>query len=118
MLPVQRGNSAVNGEHGLPCLVVKLKPGWRALPEGGGCISARSRRLSLLEGLPQGVRIEAMIPALAKEATETLSRDERQLARYLHVVFPRAEDPAPFVDVIRRYPCVEEVSLPPHLELP
>jgi hypothetical protein len=118
MLPVMRGNSIVAGEHGRPYLVVKLKPGWRPLPEEGGCVSARGKRISLLEGLPQGVQIEAMIPALANAPVQTLTRDERQLARYLHVVFPRADELAAYSDVLRRSPCVEAVSLPPRVALP
>jgi hypothetical protein len=116
-LPILRDNPEA-GEHGLPYLVVKLKPGWRWSGTGGECESSRGRRLALLSTLPPGVSIEAAVPALARTPITTLSREEQRLARYLHVIFPPGLQPAAYADSLRRHPCIEEVTLSTPATLP
>ena len=59
--------------------------------------------------LPKGTIIVYKVPALAAADEPRLSQPEEELRRY------NSQD---FVDVVRRWPSVEEVSVGPDVSLP
>jgi hypothetical protein len=68
--------------------------------------------------LPRGSRVVAMVPELAEADPAKLSPDERNLARYVHVVLPSRRKPAAYLERVRAWPGVEEARLPPEVSLP
>ena len=57
-------------------------------------------------------------PHLADADPRALSVDERDLALYVHVLFPKGTDARKYVDVVSAWMCVEDVELPPEVSLP
>ncbi len=99
-------------------LVVKLKAGWSFNPARRLFISKDGRRLSPGRNLPKNSRIVHMTPGLARTPPEALSEDEQILARYLQVILPKGKRPSAHLAAIRKWECVEEVTLPPQISLP
>ena len=101
-----------------PHLVVKLKSGWSYDAKGRRFVEAGGASLKPSTLLADGARIVYMVPDLITRKQETLSDDERDLARYLHIFVPEGVDPRSYIDAIGRWECVEEVRLPPEISLP
>lgn len=101
-----------------PHLVVKLRPGWSYDSKHRLFVTTSGKSFSPRESLPRGTRISYMVPDLAKRALKSLSRDERNLARYLQIIMPKGMDPNDYLDSVGRWDCTEEVSLPPEISLP
>lgn len=118
MVPVMQPGSGATPKAVRPHLVVKLKPGWRYEQSKRRFASAHGEGLSVGPDLPRGTVIIHMVPELAQAAQTSLSEDEQDLARYLHVVFPKAIDAADYLGIVRDWPCVEEVRMPPEIGLP
>ena len=68
--------------------------------------------------LPKGTSIVSKVPALAAADEPRLSQPEEQLRRYMQVIPPQSVASQDFVDVVRRWPSVEEVSVGPDVSLP
>ena len=99
-------------------LVVKLKTGWRYDASARTFTRGRGAGVPIGAVLPRRSRIEYMIPHLAGAAPRALSVDERNLALYVHVHFPKGTDARKYVDVVGAWTCVEVVELPPEVSLP
>lgn len=112
----QEGGSSPKGIP--PHLVVKLKPGWRYDESVDVFISPKGRAKSPHADLPRGSRIVYMLPDLARADPVALSIDERQLARYLHVFFPKGTTVSDYLALASSWACVEDVELPPEISLP
>ncbi|HEY7423802.1 MAG TPA: hypothetical protein VH682_06105 [Gemmataceae bacterium] len=97
---------------------VRLKPGWRFDHRRRALVSETGRSLSLRGLLSPGARIIPMAPSLADANRESLSEDERLLARYLQVVLPSGADPTDLAADLRSLEGVELVSTPPRIGLP
>ena len=68
--------------------------------------------------LPKGTSIVYKVPALAAADYSRLSQAEKELRRYMQVILPQGVAPQDFVDVVRRWPSVEEASVGPDVSLP
>lgn len=101
-----------------PSLDVKLVAEWRYADKEKGFISFGGGSFSPGDDLPKGTDIRPMAPHLAKADRATLSADEANLARYVQIVFPKGTSVEPYLAVIRKWPCVEEVQRPPEVSLP
>lgn len=101
-----------------PHLVVLLKPGWVYHTRKKHFVGADKQTFAPGEDLPAGAKIVYMVPSLAKAKPESLSEDERNQARYLHIILPRGTDPEAYLSVVQGWICVEQVQLPPQISLP
>ena len=118
MLPVMDVDSGKAPKGIRPHLVVKVKPDWQYDDSRGTFVSSSGQAFSAMEKLPRGSTIVHVAPHLAKADPRSLSKDERNLARYVHVILPRKTTPSAYLEVVRSWPCVEEARLPPEISLP
>lgn len=108
-----------DGPKGLrPSLDVKLVAEWRYADKRKGFVSVGGASFSPAADLPKGTNIRPMVPHLAKADRATLSADEANLASYVQIVFPKGMSVEPYLAVIRKWPCVEQVQRPPEVSLP
>jgi hypothetical protein len=96
---------------------VKLKRQWRFEPERRLFESASGEKFAPA-GLPKHTRIVHKVPSLARRPSSKLSRQERELSRYVQVILPAGESPADYVNAVRRWPSVEEAHVAPVVSLP
>lgn len=101
-----------------PHLEVRLKPGWRFDRRRRALVSEEHQSVRLRGLLPSGTTITPMVSSLADADPESLSEDERLLARYLQVVLPSGTDPTDLVAALRDLDGLESVSIPPRIGLP
>lgn len=101
-----------------PSLDVKLAAAWRYVDASETFVSSGGEEFSPLAELPKGTRIRYMAPHLAKADRAALSADERNLAQYLQVVFPKGTSVESYLAIIEDWPCVERVDPPPEVSLP
>lgn len=101
-----------------PSLDVKLAATWRYAEAKGVFRSASGTEFAPSSDLPKGTRVLYMAPALAKADPATLTADERNLARYVQLVFPKGTNLEPYLRIVRKWPCVETVQRPPAVSLP
>jgi hypothetical protein len=99
-------------------LDVKMAPGWRYESTRRCFVAADGREFSPVADLPKSVRIVHMVPALAAADPQTLTEDERNLARYVQVVFATKASRKKYWARVEAWPCAEEVRLPPEVSLP
>lgn len=102
----------------LPSLVVRLGPEWRYVASRKCFLSTGDEEWRPVQELPAGTRIEPMAPHLAESDPGQLTEDEKDLARYVQVIFPAGTDPGDYVTSIRDWPCAEKVRPPPDISLP
>lgn len=99
-------------------LVIKLKPGWRYESAGRKFVCKTGRSLRPSADLPKGSRISYMIPSLQRVDPKKLSADERDLARYIHIILPKGTEPAKHLRPVREWDCVDEAYVQPEVSLP
>jgi hypothetical protein len=118
MMPVMAacGNNAPNSLR--PSLDVRLAAEWRYADEREIFVSSSGEEFSPAAALPKGTQIRYMVPHLAKADRAALTADERNLAQYLQVVFPKGTSVDPYLAIIGEWPCVERVEPPPEVSLP
>ena len=99
-----------------PHLVIRIKEGWRFDEEERLFVSAE-RRVEVQGDLPRGSRIEYRAPQLAEASRSSLRAEELDLLRYFTVMLPSGCRPSDYVELVKRWPCVEyaEVGPEPHL---
>ncbi len=102
----------------LPSLDVRLKEGWRYEPRRRAFVSASGERFAVPPHLPEKTRIVPKVPALAAAEADRLSADEKLLARYVHIIFPRGADATKYLQEVRKWGPVEEARQPPAIGLP
>ena len=118
MVPVM-GVSGNNAPKSLrPSLDVKLAPNWRYSDAREIFVSSTGDEFSPTTDLPKGTQVRYMVPHLAKADRATLSADEGNLAQYVQVVFPKGTVVDPYLAVIGKWPCVEQIQRPPEVSLP
>ncbi len=110
------GNSAPKSLR--PSLDVKLAAIWRYSDAREIFVSSTGDEFSPATDLPKGTQIRYMVPHLAKADRATLSADEGNLAQYVQIVFPKATVVDPYLAVIGKWPCVEQIQRPPEVSLP
>lgn len=119
MLPfIRPGGKQVVAKGIRPYLVVKLKSGWRYDDSRRVFVSPKGQDLSPPKGLPRHTRVVHMVPELARADRASLSKEERNLARYVHVILAKGSSAADHVVAVRDWPCVEEAQLSPEISLP
>jgi len=101
-----------------PHLVVKIKAGWTFNPKEKMFVSRKGKKFSPTPHLPKGSEVRFMTPELATSDPGSLSKAERNLARYLQILFPQGTAPKRFIMAIKEWECIEEVRLPPDISLP
>lgn len=99
-------------------LIVKLKTGWEYDVTRRVFRQVKGRKIVRIKGLPNGSRILFAAPDLAKKSAETLSKEERDLTRYMHIIFPKGEDVSSYTSQLKKWECVKEVQVPPDISLP
>jgi hypothetical protein len=100
---------------------IKLKPDWHFDPTVGVFISDRGDRFVPQSDLPKKSQIVHKTPSLAiaaRKARARLSSDQKNLLRHLQVILPADQAASQYLEKIRRWPCVAEVSLRPVISLP
>lgn len=116
MLPTMR-QSGGEIRPARPHLVLKLKAGWRLDVAMHQFISTSGgRRFNPTDVLPKGAELRHMIPDLA--GRKRLSQNERELARYVHLLLPKRGKTDVHLQKVRQWPCVEDAQLPPAVSLP
>ena len=83
---------------------VKLKPNWHYDPSRRVFKSDSGQEFSPVADLPKKTKIVYQIPSLVKANENRLSRDERDLRRYVQVILPGEESPGDYLDIIRAWP--------------
>ncbi len=101
-----------------PSLDVKMAADWRYSVARGIFVSSIGDEFSPATDLPKGTQVRYMVPHLAKADRATLSAEEGNLAQYVQVVFPKGTAVDPYLAVVGKWPCVEQVQLPPEVSLP
>lgn len=95
----------------------KLKRGWHYDEATEVFVSATG--IQFTPGpLPRGTRIAYKVPALARSSPDQLSKAERDLRRYMHVILPSSSAPEKHLKTVQAWPCVEEAHLAPEVSLP
>ncbi|MFY9608209.1 MAG: hypothetical protein WAU45_06275 [Blastocatellia bacterium] len=97
---------------------LKLKPGWKLDQRRRVFESDSGEKFTPRGDLPKNSRIVYKVPTLARTDPSKLSKPERELQRYVHVILPPGESPADYVDLIRKWPCVAEAYVAPEISLP
>jgi hypothetical protein len=101
-----------------PSLQVLLKEGWRLAPKKRSFVTSEGGENPLKGVLPARARVVPVTPSLAEAEPDELSDEERYLARNVQVILPEGADPAEYADTLRQLEAVEEVRLPPRIDLP
>lgn len=97
---------------------VKLKKAWRFDKSRRIFSSTSGESFEPAPTLPTGSRIVYKVPKLAEANPAGLSKPERDLARYMHVILPKGQSPHDFVEAVRAWPPVEHASIAPDVSLP
>lgn len=95
----------------------KLKPGWRYDEAKGIFVSSRGAQFAP-PPLPKKTRILYKVPGLASSPSDGLSKAERDLQLYMHLLLRPSDAPEKYVKTIQAWPCVEEVHVAPEVSLP
>jgi hypothetical protein len=118
MLPVMEPGPPRRPKGLRPALVLKLKPGWEYSESEEVFRSPDGKELKPQRQLPRGSRIDYRVPRLAHRRRGTLSKEEVDLARFMHVVLPLGKEPSSYLAMVRKWPFVEEAYPAPDLSLP
>jgi hypothetical protein len=98
---------------------VKLKRTWRFDKNRRVFLATAGETFEPWPTLPRGSRIVYKVPKLAEAVDPSrLSKPERDLARYMHVILPKGKSPADWVEAVRAWPPVEEANVAPDVSLP
>jgi hypothetical protein len=97
---------------------VRLKPQYRYDSSRRVFASKSGERFDPSGDLPTNTRIVHKVPALAEADLGTLSPSERDLRRYVQVILPEGVAAADYVEIVRRWPCVEDAWVAPEISLP
>ena len=101
-----------------PHLVVKLKRGWRYLESKHLFVSSEKKKFLPHADLPPGTHIVYVVPHLARSHLRRLSKDEQELARYVNVILPKGTSSIDYLNVLKKWMCVDKVQIPPEISLP
>ena len=103
--------------HGLrPCIVARLKPGWRLDPARRAFVSGGE---SLgIDSLPDDTRVEPRFPDLAARDPAQLTPDEAEMAGYVQFVFPQRTPVERHLERILGWDSIAEAYVAPTPSLP
>ena len=97
---------------------VKLKSRYRYDAGKQTFAPASGKDFHPLDELPNGSRIVSKAAGLEKKPEASMSKWEKELSRHLQVILPPGMSPRDFIDVVRKWPAVEEAWLGPEISLP
>ncbi len=97
---------------------LKLKSNWRFDTSRRVFVSANGDEFDPRGELPKSSKIVYKVPSLAEADVEKLSKHERDLCRYMHVILPAGESPAEHLETVRAWPPVAEANAAPEVSLP
>ena len=97
---------------------IKLKPKWQFDTNRRVFVSESGEEFALRGQLPKNSRIVYRVPSLVGTDPARLSKSEKDLQRYMHVILPPSESPAKYVDVVRGWPPVAAAHVAPEVSLP
>ncbi len=95
-----------------------LKPGWRYDSRRRAFVGAKGNSFSPRGDLPLRTKIAYQVPDVIGKDPAKLSKPERDLQRYLHVVLPSEAKPEDYVAVVSKWPCVSAANIAPEISLP
>ena len=95
-----------------------LKLGWRYESRQRAFVSAKGDSFSPQGDLPLRTKIVYQVPDVAGKDPVELSRPERDLQRYLHVILPSQARPEDYITAVSKWPCVSAANLAPEISLP
>jgi hypothetical protein len=97
---------------------IKLKPKWHFDTNRRVFVSESGEEFTPRGQLPKNSRIVYKVPSLVGTDPARLSKSEKGLQRYMHVILPPSESPAQYVDVVRGWPPVAAAQVAPEISLP
>ena len=97
---------------------IKLKPKWHFDTSRRVFVSESGEEFAPRGQLPKNSRIVHKVPSLVGTDPARLSKAEKDLQRYMHVILPPGESPAKYVDVVRSWPPVAAAQIAPEISLP
>lgn len=95
----------------------RLRKGWSFDEKGREFVGPKGQRVAA-EGLPKASKIVYKVPSLQSKAAEELSAPEKKLAGAMQAILPRGIEAEEYLEVVRAWAAVEDVSLPPEISLP
>ena len=101
-----------------PHLIMRVKKGWHFDEETYQFISDQGQCVETKADLPARTRLEYRVPQLVRTGTNLLSKDEADLLRYFNIMLPPGSDPSEYLVIVKKWPCVEDLHLPPEVSLP
>jgi hypothetical protein len=100
-----------------PAIHALLKPRWDLQSEPPKFVAGH-RELVPDEHLPPGTQIDYMVPRLRKVSKESLSPEEKKLARWVQIVLPPGAQTEQYLAELKSWPCFDEVHMAPRPSLP
>ncbi len=113
--------SAVPLPDGIPVkrpIELTLKPGWRYDSRRRVFVSAKGDSFSPRSELPLRTRIAYQVPDVAGKDPAKLSEPERDLQKYMHVIFPSDTKPEDYLAAVSKWPCISTANVAPEISLP
>ena len=95
-----------------------LEFGWRYDARRRAFVGPKGTRFSPRGDLPLRTKIAYQVPGVAGKDPSQLSKPERDLQRYLHVIFPSGAEPEDYVAAVSKWPCVSAANVAPEISLP
>ena len=117
-LPVMSSGPVTTPGKLRPHLDVKLGADWRYLKSERMFVSSGGQVFSPASTLPKGAEVLYTAPGLAQADPCTLSEDERNLARFVQVIFRNKAARKKHFAQVEKWSCVEVVRWPPEVSLP
>jgi len=95
-----------------------LKSGWSFDTKRRRFTSESGETFSPFSDLPKGTRIVYKVPQLARANIKKLSAAERDLRRYMQVIFPVGHDASKHRGAVQSWPSVDAAQEGPVVSLP
>jgi hypothetical protein len=101
-----------------PHLIIWVKKGWHFNEESYQFVSDEGQCVETKADLPAGTRLEYRVPELVQKSPDLLSKDEADLLRYFNIMLPPGSTPSEWLVIVKKWPCVQDLHLPPEVSLP
>ncbi len=95
----------------------RLRAGWSYDAEAREFVGPKGVRVAV-EGLPKSSKVLFKVPSLHERPVAELSAPEKKLLRSMQAILPRGIEAKDYLEVVRAWAAVEDVSLPPEISLP
>lgn len=95
----------------------RLRTGWSYDGKAHEFVGPKGERVAA-EGLPKSSKIVFKVPSLQAKAAQELSAPEKKLRGAMQAILPRGVKAEEYLEVVKAWAAVEDVSLPPKISLP